>query len=332
MANPDGVFTVGASAPTPARRRSVSSRHNRPAPTPIQDRALPEPPPDRPIFSGVPPPPPPGTTGLDTSGALDESLSASRRNVLSAMEEADRFIEFARGAREQEASRVHRREEAQAREAQEALVARRARLKAPTQEFMAIVDDIQDKLPDGTYLNLANRALEMYEIIEELDPSVTESAPDEPTREDVIIRVLGEENTRLKETLRVHQIQLRDKETKLKDLRHLFKSKTHDLNMLRCRFSLNLASLLKAETHRYLGPRFLLDRALHYIRTGVDEGRRRQIGAAFLAMRDVAKHPSYTIEAINYTKTEFTEGFGALGFALEDTDRLAEMLELAAVE
>jgi len=213
---------------------------------------------------------------------------------------------------------------------QQLIDSRRRRFKGPTTEFMTLADEAQELLPDGTYLKMANAAKKMYEVIEELDPTTVEGykvqAGDEGYEpHEQRIAQLEERNIELSRDLEHAEELVRSKGTMIAELSN--EVNVHIRKEIEAiKESQAAQALVKAlENHTIIGRHIAHFRAVSMIATGVDEGKRKLINSSFMAMRETAKHPYYTIETVNYPKTEFTEGFGALGFTLDDTDALWAM-------
>ncbi len=51
---------------------------------------------------------------------------------------------------------------------------RRARIKAPVKRLLAVVEEQQLNMSDNSYLQMANACRDMYNILEELDPTSVE--------------------------------------------------------------------------------------------------------------------------------------------------------------
>lgn len=210
------------------------------------------------------------------------------------------------------------------RQSRQAMVdSRRRRFKAPTREFMQIADELQDKVPEGLYIKMANAAKGMYEAIEELDPTTVEGYvvgndhSDFQTQEQLIAS-LEEQNYILQQENTQHwtdNAQLRNdiKEQKAKLASYTKMAKY--LSELQTKVGTLQLALCGWRDHSVVGPRMAHAEAMDAIETGVDSAG-KMIRPHFMAMRETAKF--YTIESVKYCKTEWTEGFGPLGFPLDD--------------
>ena len=137
-----------------------------------------------------PPPPPLGSSGLDTSYRPYEERARVNLAVSSAAvvaEEDDRIRMVQLHAAERALERAYQnggpRRQYELALDSELAEDRLGRIKAPTRKFMAIADDLMEnpgehveknedgsyRLKDAIYLDMANTAKQMYDIVEDLD-------------------------------------------------------------------------------------------------------------------------------------------------------------------
>lgn len=210
------------------------------------------------------------------------------------------------------------------------LDARRKRLKKPCKDFMSIADDVQDEISNGAYLRMANACKKMYEVIEELDPTSVEG-----------YNVVGEGTQIETHAERIAELeeQLQERDDALDRIQDQLRAKTrelHKLNSMQAAIMRNeQAAINKWEAHRnvikaleghsVIGTHVAFSKAMTSIALGTDLLKHGDSNLArkWKALRSgVWNRRSFEIESVKYEKTDYTEGFGALGFSLDEENAL----------
>lgn len=218
----------------------------------------------------------------------------------------------------------------------------RTRVKAPARKFMALVDLIQEKISDNTYLEMANTCKEMYEIIEELEPTsiegfrVSEERDDDagPTIQERI-QELEEENERLARVANETEYTNIKRLKTIVDLRRKLESQTAlvETQAKHLKAQDQIYAALKA--HPFVGPGIYHLKAVTAIKEGI-EGPSSRLPRWFNGhVKDEWRLKPHIIKTVAppappapYVDTEYAGGFGALGFGLDDLDALWRVWEV----
>ena len=239
---------------------------------------------------------------------------------------------------------------------QRVLDARCTRIKAPIKQFMALADEVQDDVSNGVYLKMANTAKEMYEIVEELYPTTVEGyhantqANDEVAYMQARIAELEsqvvaqekklEEVYREKATICEEHIQNEETIKRcLKNLEALYEREKANEQLLQVH-----KDFAKQQTENHIvKPHVAHLKMVNQMSRIIERSeyvKRITVGNPWdifdYNMRVlhpqpwVSRHDNYgnrwiEIETTSYDKNEYTEGFGALGFSLDDEVSLWEM-------
>lgn len=210
---------------------------------------------------------------------------------------------------------------------------RRKRLKAPVKQFMTLTDEFQDKIPENTYLQMANACKKIYEVIEELDPTSVEGY--QASADDAAFETQEQRIVALEEELRV-------RDSVIDECQETIRTKTRELKQLNsqmasvltnekaaCEQNIAYRGVVKAlEDHTVIGPRVAFSKVMVSIAKGSDLKKYKDsnLPRKWHALRSGKwNRRSFVIETIKYDKNDYTEGFGALGFSLDNTDKLWEM-------
>lgn len=230
---------------------------------------------------------------------------------------------------------------------------RRTRLKAPTKKLMAIAEELQEKekIDENTFLQLANTCKQMYETVEELDPTtVVGYAPPHPSQEWPNMR---ERIWELEERLRHAELEVAEQRQTISDQRKQLSdqekavARNEMLDMCVKEHQTERASLLDNKmTGPVLNHKLMVDQMRDLVRKPQYVKQRpfnrtrddpMDFDTIFHNMRTVHPKPWMLqddpawpgrwveVETVAYNNTEYTEGFGALGFSLDNTDALWAM-------
>lgn len=329
-------------------------------PTQDAEPVGPPPPPDTTFASLVasglaaaspPPPPPLGSSGLDTSyrpyheRAAEEraqvNLALSSAAVVAEEDDRIRMVELhaAERARERAYQNGGPRRQYELAVDSELAEERLGRIKAPTRKFMAIADDLMEnpgehveknedgsyRLKDAIYLDMANTAKQMYEIVEDLDRRMAQMRMYNQKLA-TLSREYMEMASRLSEAREKQDMQISllrrdilDRDTQISRL--VRDKKVSDAELAKARDDVCACDTVMVyhAAHPILGPQMVYVRTMEIIRTGVDIDAKpgpTTLKPSFMAMRAVMKLPSYTkttVAPVPYPKTEYTEDVGALG-------------------
>lgn len=209
---------------------------------------------------------------------------------------------------------------------QKLLDVRRHRLKGPVKTLMSVVDEVQDEIPSGCYLRMANAAKSAYEVIEELDPTTAEGY--RVRESDVRYETAEERIAELEERNRQLQCDCDEYDVGLSSAnRELHRLNTEMTAVMRNeKAAINQWEAYKGvvsalESHHVIGPHVAFSKVMASVGNGADLMKRQDssLPRKWKTLRSgVWNRRSFVIETINYPKNDYTEGFGAMCITLDE--------------